>query len=164
MSNPFIFPILSTLFSLFFLIMALLLPKTPQGIGPGGWPSVILGLMLILSLLLLIKTYRSHQQVGADQEVKEEQGEHVTSRSYRHWLVLGISVLYFFLMPYIGFVVATPLYLIAVARLLGMTGWLKIICLSIICSAFFIYLFAITLMLPLPRGLGLFRTLSLLLY
>lgn len=134
--------------------MALLLPKTSQSIGPGGWPSVILGLMLILSLLLLIKTYRSHQQVNADQEVEAEQEEHVTSCSYRHWLVFWISVLYFFLMPYIGFVVATPLYLMAVTRLLGMTGWLKIICLSIICSAFFIYLFAITLMLRFPEEQG----------
>jgi hypothetical protein len=164
MSSQLIFPVISILFSLFFLILALLLPDSPTGIGPGGWPSVILGLMLTLSVILLYKTIMSQKQENNSKEVTAEQEHPVPSHSYRHWLVFGLSFLYFFLMQYIGFILATPIYIIVTARILGMQVWLKLIIIALLSSALITYLFAIMLMLPLPRGMGIFRTFSLLFY
>ena len=154
--------IMTIVFSCFFLIFSLALPpsRTTEGIGPGGWPTTILVLMLILGILLLIKGIRERNQSTA-QEKKDSAPE---VHPFRHWVITGITALFILCIPIFGFVITLPLFLVTVALILGMKRKVSAISFSLISSALFIYLFTHVFQVPLPRGTGIFRSFSLLFY
>jgi hypothetical protein len=126
--------------------------------GPEFWPEIILGGMFLFSLLLIISIVIYRRQYDAE-SVQQKQPH---PRNF--WLVLGITAIYIAVMDWIGFIIATVLYL-------GVLFWLlkfrqvKSFLLVIFGSTLFaVLLFPILLGIPLPRGTGLFRTISLFFY
>lgn len=172
MSNFFL-PISTIAFSCFFLIFSLSLPKATEGIGPGGWPTVILTLMLVLGVVLFIRVYKEEkkkkalaaefpQPCGAEQVKGEASTE--LAHPYRHWLVAGIIFAYLFIIQYVGMMLTTPFFIIAMGKTLGLRGWVKLTIIALLFTTFIIGLFGIVLTLSLPQGVGIFRTFSSLFY
>ncbi|MGE7544403.1 tripartite tricarboxylate transporter TctB family protein [Sporosarcina newyorkensis] len=160
---------ITILFSAFFLFFSLRLPfGNLNNIGPGGWPSVILGLLLIMGVILLAKSIyleRHEKKVIANQNNEEEQIIEVADNTSKKHLVLAFMLLIYIMgIKYIGFLLATPLFIGILAFTLGMKNWIRLLLTSIIGTAFFIYLFAVLLRIPFPRGIGFFREWSLLFY
>ena len=77
---------------------------------------------------------------------------------------IGLSVAYFLLLPLIGFILSTPLFMMSFMLLLGekSKGW--IVGVSIGMTAIIVVLFTKAMYVPLPRGEWLFRQFSLLFY
>lgn len=207
MAGNYILSVTAILFALFFLFFSAQLPPahSPGDIGPGGWPSTILVLMLVLGVVLLVKTLagahlskgKGHAGAGQgdgivpregtiqregpghdENETQREDGSSGTvpgaeakpaeedemGRNDKHVLVAGLLVLYFLGVQYIGFVLATPVFVIVLARMLGMKKWSILVPASLLFSIFVIYLFPILLSIPLPRGVGIFREINLWIY
>ena len=169
MSN-FVLPIATIIFAGYFLFVSMQLPKAQEGIGPGGWPSAILIFMLILGVILLVQVYQQEKgktkgTASEQKETKEMENEDATVvvYPYRHWIVFGIMVVYFFLMQYLGMSIVTPFFILAMGRTLGLRNLGRLALFSIITTVVTILLSNI-LIIPLPRGVGMFREFNSMLY
>jgi len=169
MKKNYVFPISTILFSAFFLIVSLLNPTSSSThIGPNVWPNIVLTFTLMLGVLQLIKTineYRKNDRNTEQDSNKEgsKKNEDIFFRN-KHWIILGTLALYIFLLPYTGFLISTIILVCFFFWLFGMRKKLGIILLSLASDAFFIVLFAHILNITLPRGIGIFETLSFIFY
>jgi putative tricarboxylic transport membrane protein len=137
--------------------------KIPQfgvdaSFGPRLWPLVILGLSALISASLfvshLLTIFRGYARPsGGGMEA---------------WWTLFLSMVTFLLytagMQYLGFLVATPLYMAGFMAVLGMRRWTYLVMSSIAVTLILNFLFIQFLFIPLPKGVGVFRDISLLFY
>ena len=147
-------------FSIFLLFEAVKIPQfgVDTSFGPRLWPRVVLALSAIISgsLLLshLLAFFRGY--------------ERPRSEGMEAWWTLFLSMVTFFLytlgMQYLGFLVATPLYMAGFMAVLGMRRWTYIVISSIAVTLTLNILFIQFLFIPLPKGVGIFREVSLLFY
>lgn len=91
-------------------------------------PRVVAGLMIIFSATIAIQSIRKLSE-GAKLEGSELI---VTDGSSGIFIYIGIFIAYWLAVPYVGFLVATPFIMIAVAMLLGGRDWVPIIAMSVI--------------------------------
>jgi len=82
----------------------------------------------------------------------------------RFLAAIGLSIAYLVLLPVLGFIAITPVFMIAFMLLLGekSKGW--ILGVSIAMTAIIVVLFTKAMYVPLPRGVWLFREFSQLFY
>ena len=154
-----ILPVAAILFSVVFFLVSLSLPGVNTGMGPGGWPRIILSLMFLLGIILLIKELRLFRKAqGAEKETVEE--EKSTPYSFRHWLAVGVIILLTLTIKQIGFPLAAMLFIAVMALVLGMRSWKIILSVSLIAAVAISILFMKVLFLPLPEGVGVFEKLS----
>lgn len=175
-----IFAIACILFSLGLLPYAIKMPLfRNEIIGPGFWPLVILSLFLVLSIVMLLRSGRftevarqaplkpNHRKsVSMQRDLDEGTLANQTEKLHplRHWYVLASTLFYIIAVQFIGFAIATPLFIISTSRSLGVRHWLKSILIALLCSVLIITLFTSLLSVPLPRGIGVFRLLSYFFY
>lgn len=156
-------------FSAFFLIQAFQIPtsNTFNITGPTGWPIVILLFMGIMGVILFIKTLIEQKKSNqtADYQEREANSEEISNKvRYRHFFILGALAIYVILLPVVGFLVATPLLFFGLAKILELGNILKTIWVTIVSNLAIIGLFIFILSIPFPRGIGIFRSLSFLVY
>jgi hypothetical protein len=125
-------------------------------LGPAGFPIIIIvfiSLLLVISLVKTIKKYREkHTHMN------------ITATGFKRIISLLISLVVFvFITNRIGFIISIFILFIAMFNIMGQKGK-KGILLSIASSIVIISLFAVVLSVPLPRGLGIFKELSYLIY
>jgi putative tricarboxylic transport membrane protein len=108
-------------------------------VGPGFFPSIIAVLGVGLALVMLIKpaAQNGERPVGFDA------------------VALAPAVLllvYVLSLEYLGFSLATVVFLVAAFKYLGCPGWVRPVLYSIVATMVLIGLFHYTLGLMLPRG------------
>ncbi|MBB6448664.1 Na+/melibiose symporter-like transporter [Geomicrobium halophilum] len=161
-------PIIWIIFALTFIAFGLQLPIIESGgagLGPGGWPIIVLSIMLVGAIVLLVQEIRSNdkpKETESDEEENMLEGEVV--RANNHWHLLSSLIAYLILVPILGFVLTTIFFILFVIWRMGSKSWLKNIGVSLITTALFIFVFGNLLNIPLPRGAGILRELSFLLY
>ena len=168
MSNL-VLPIVTILFSLFFLYASLSIPETIRriGLGPAVWPQAVLFIMLFLGSVLLVKELLVNKREKAKKALAGEAGQtdaHIKDgekNTYVNWCVAAVCCLYFYSMGWLGFVPATFLFVIAMAIILGMRRWGVILLVSCVFTLLIGFVFMRVLNTPLPRGIGIFQTLNL---
>lgn len=111
--------------------------------GPGYFPTILSILLIFLSLLLLVTSRNvSNTPLG------------IFSKENRLVLVAGaITIVYLGLLVVLGFLVATPLYLIAIFRYFKMTNWRSVLLTAGITTAASYAIFTTVLEVQLPAGL-----------
>ncbi len=128
--------------------------------GPSFWPQFILGCLILLSGIVSVGTIRKivKEKAWGKSFITMDRGK------VRFFVAIGLGVAYFFLLPVVGFITITPLFMIPFMLLLGekSKGW--IIGVSIAMTAIIVILFTKAMYVPLPRGEWLFRDFSLLFY
>ncbi len=139
---------------------ASLFPHSRRGdqVGPALWPKMILSLIIILSTVLLI------QQVVRLIKTKGQQKEQQTplEKEGSRMLLLSImlSLFYGFGVSYAGFLLSIFLFQILFLLILKVKK-MHILVLYPICLTGVIYaIFIKVLYIPLPRGTGIFLTIS----
>lgn len=159
-----IFGCIIVIASILLLFPALTLPfMNDNGVlGAGGWPTAILLLLLILGTVLIIRSYREKQN-NSEPEPKSSNAT-ANSNGQKHWKIAFILALFICCIPILGFILSLPLFVVSSVWLLGMHKKINLALTTILTSGFFIYLFIILLQIPFPRGIGIFRELSLLVY
>lgn len=81
----------------------------PVDIGPRAMPQIYGTLLLVLSLLLIVKALRDKNETAGSDALKE---------LITPLLSIGLTVLYAFLLPRIGFMISSTLLLLGLTRIL----------------------------------------------
>lgn len=133
--------------SLFLFALTLGLKDNPLvPIGPGFYPRIVLGISAVFALALVISDLFQKPQ-----EKKKE--------SLNYFLVVqmfAVFGLYCGALPYLGFRIATLLYLAASNAILepprGVKGWARVAAVALITTVVVYYAFERYLTVLLPRG------------
>ncbi len=126
-------------------------------VGPKMFPEVVLAVIMILSAKLI------YDYVRADKLKKFREFAKVENpRNF--WMTLIFMLVYVLLLGIVGFVVLTPIWVAGYMYVVGIRRWKTLIPSAVILSAFVIVIFPVLFLVPLPRGIGIFRTISLLVY
>ncbi|QQK78879.1 tripartite tricarboxylate transporter TctB family protein [Salicibibacter cibi] len=161
-------PIIWIIFAITFIAVGLPLPffePGSVGLGPGGWPIIVLSMMLLAAMVLLVQETRSQdkqEETESDEEENMLDGEVIDANN--HWYLLSGLVGYLILVPILGFFLISVLFILFVIRRMGSKNWLVNSGVSLITTALFVFMFGVLLNIPLPRGTGILNDLSFLLY
>ena len=146
-------------------------PELQGGALPdaGVWPRIIAILLIVCSVLALIndlKAYKKSREIPDAEKPKKEDAEGYDPkgrvRMIGSILILGLYSLLG--LRYLGFVTSTLLVIPAVMLWLGERKWLRIALLTVIMTFACVFIFCKFMLIPLPRGMGIFRSFSLLFY
>lgn len=123
-------------------------------VGPDVIPKILTGIMMFLSVVLIYKVVK---RGGVSEFEKMRNPQNL-------WITLGFIIVYAALLEIVGFVVLTPIWIVGYMYAIGIRRWTWIIGAGVIFSVFLIVVFPKLMLIPLPRGVGLFREISLLFY
>lgn len=141
-----------------FYYQTLLFPKTRiSDIGPEYWPQMLLAGMVILSAALLVDIYLRRKALAAAVEEKKPY-------PLRFWYTLALAVAYTLVMPFLGFTVGTLLFCLAIMAVLGVRSVRNLLLTATGATVLFVVLFPKIMAVPMPRGVGVFRMISLFFY
>lgn len=131
----------------------------PDQISPGFWPQILCVGIAIGTLVRIGQKFRAreHPMVGAAADAEED------VRMPRVALGIALVVGYIIGMLFLGYILATALFLIAFIYLGGQRKW-YVIPLGIVSSLVFAYVFLKVVYIALPSGIGIFDQLSVILY
>lgn len=135
-------------------------------VGSGLWPFLALLVSIILSLLMLVSSIRKSKSATGEGEpavTPEAMAEKKRAR-----VAVALSVVcflaYMVVMPFIGFVLATFLYILAFALALGERRRWVLAVSPILLTAVILGVFAKFITIPFPKGMGIFADFSRLFY
>lgn len=133
------------IFAAVFYALAGAYPEATQGLGPGGFPQIITATMFVLGIALSVNSYISMRKGKKDDF-------HLNGKELLH---IGILAAAFFVylsgLKYLGYVVATPLFLFIFLYLYGDRKWKRMILVSVISTAVTFVLFKYLFQIYLPE-------------
>jgi hypothetical protein len=161
------------LFSVILFCIATTIPpsKVKSPLGTTFWPQLILTILFTSSAIHLVKLLLRKKDVERrlareteQNRIKEE--EEAGERRVFPLLLFGIfiSFMYILCLSWVGFAIATP---ISMGIFMWITGYRKKVMLGVIplgITVVFLLLFVKITYIPFPRGVGIFRSFSFLLY
>jgi len=135
-------------------------------VGSGFWPMLSLGVSVLLSLSWLVSTLAAFFAAkGKTVEVPSpETLAEAVSRRKKVALSIVCILVYIVVMPWIGFVLSTFLFVPAFALALEERRKLVLILSPFLVTAIMIFVFARFISIPFPKGLGIFTEFSRLFY
>ena len=146
-----------------YLVLGLIMKRTDDPtdiLGAGGFPIIVGAIALVVLIAITLKIFRNRE--GEKAKLPMFDLKNLDGRAALLNLVL--LALYIGLLEVIGFTVDTLLYLPAAALAMGYKKKLNIALFSLIMTTVIILAFGKLFFVPLPRGLGLLRELSFILY
>jgi putative tricarboxylic transport membrane protein len=133
-------------------------------IGSALWPLMALGASTLLSANLLISSIKKLRQAEAAEGLTPE----AIAEKKRQRITVALSVvcflLYLVVMPWIGFVLSTFIYIPAFALALGERRRSVILISPFLLTAIIVAVFAKFITIPFPKGVGIFAEFSRLFY
>jgi len=158
--GEFIIPLSFLIAGIFFFYLATQFPtpvRFATAVGPAIFPEAVLGAIMILSAKLIFDYVRADNLRKFRQFAKVENPQNF-------WITLAFMFAYVPLLGIFGFVVLTPIWAGAYMYVVGIRRWKLLIPAALILSALVIVVFPVLFLVPLPRGIGIFRTITLLVY
>lgn len=159
--------------------------SSADALGPMFWPRVILLIIVGMSFINLFNIYTRDEPTveeveeveaiddeqsedGEDdlldtsfkQEMKEMSASDEDSQTQVFFAVIAITAAYIGLLDVIGFMVLTPVYLTTMFWVLGYRDLVRGPITAVVATAVLIILFQQIMLIPLPRGVSVFRELS----
>lgn len=123
-------------------------PMVP--IGPGFYPRIVLGITAVFALLLVALEWRARGKAAPPPSPQKQRNYRLVTMMF---LVFGV---YCGALPYLGFRIATFVYLAASNALLdpprGARGWGRVGLIALIATVVIYYVFEHYLLVLLPRG------------
>ena len=130
------------LFGVFILFNALNMPDMPLGLGPGDFPEIESIGLIICGFILTFQSFF----------ITEENKKIYSKNSVKDVLILiFISLLYVYLVKYIGFLYLTPFLMLATMYLFGYKKLSQAIIISVIFTLLVYYVFYGIFKVPLPQ-------------
>ncbi|MBU1745758.1 MAG: tripartite tricarboxylate transporter TctB family protein [Proteobacteria bacterium] len=135
-------------------------------VGSGFWPMLSLGVAVILSLSWLVSTFvaLAKEKGKAAEKPTPETIAAAGSRRKKVALSVVCILVYIIVMPWIGFILSTFLFVPAFAIALGERRRLVLIISPFLITAITILVFAKFITIPFPKGAGIFVEFSRLFY
>jgi uncharacterized membrane protein (DUF485 family) len=134
--------------------------------GSGLWPFLALSVSLVLSLSMLIVSIKKYR--ATDRENPPELTLEAVAEKKRQRMTVTLSIVtflaYILAMAWIGFILATLLYVLVFALALGeRRRWVLAIS-PFLVTAVIVAVFAKFITIPFPKGIGVFAEFSRLFY
>ena len=120
-------------------------PTGDKTLGPAFFPDLAAGGLVFFSISLMVQTAMDHTT-----------SERIEGPGVIFWMANGALVAYLLVMPILGFLATTPVFLYGVGMYMayksgeGKLWWKKLIASSVITTGALYYLFATLLNVPLP--------------
>jgi putative tricarboxylic transport membrane protein len=135
-------------------------------VGSGFWPILSLGFSVVLSLIWLLRNLRQYSREKG--EIKEKPESEDAAEAWNRRKKVGLSLLcllcYIVLIPWIGFLLATVLFILAFILALDERRKTVLIISPLLITAVIVLVFAKFITIPLPKGVGIFAEFSRLFY
>jgi len=146
-------------------------PIVGNTVSAGFWPRLISVFLFITSGMATYEAAMEYRR-GLAKETKEQRKERIqSSPDYYPWgqkRLLGTCVLFGFYMLFglnkIGFIISTVIFITALTIWLGNKKYWQAILNGLLTTTVCTVLFCKIMMMPLPRGIGIFRAFSLMFY
>jgi putative tricarboxylic transport membrane protein len=157
-------------FFIFMLVNSLKLHEIRRfgEMGSGFWPILTLSAATLFSIILLISNLRKYQREKqrASEEVLISPEAKLDLRNRRKKFAFSVICLlgYILIMPWIGFVLSTFLYVWAFILALGERRKFVLALSPILVTALAVIVFAKFIAMPLPKGVDIFAAFSRLIY
>lgn len=129
-------------------------------LGPAYWPTFVLVLIMVFSLAVAFFSITSVLK-GT---IPAAPAWRFTAANARFIAAAGLIAAYLLLLPYVGFLVLTPLQMIAFMYLLGERQKIWIFTIPFVLTLGIVLMFTKVMYVPLPRGAGIFLSISHLIY
>ena len=132
-------------------------------IGSGFWPILILALSSLLSAILLISSLMNRKGKGERDTAEPPSPESIADRKRARNIVILSSVatlFYIFAMQWVGFAIATLLFVLTFIVILGERRKWVLIFSPVLVTVFILVVFSKFIAIPFPRGIGIFAELS----
>jgi putative tricarboxylic transport membrane protein len=146
---------------LYYLAAHIQFEEVPGRIGPDAWPKIVLILLSATCVwqITRILVFGAAPAASADDELPltEDEGDF----TYLALLAIAVTVVYALLLPALGFLVATVLYIGAVAYVGRYRRVVPLVLTSIIAPVVLVFVFMKIVYVALPLGIGPFKDLSL---
>ncbi len=155
----------------FGIAMQITPPRVDTPLVGSFWPGMALATLFVCSCIEMIRLLRQTKEEREAKEAAEEKKtkalqEAMGEEDNRNLLIFGgvIAFLYIFIVHYIGFMVTTPIFMAIYMYVTGYRNRVMLVVAPILAIAVFLLLFVVATYIPLPRGFGIFREISLLIY
>jgi putative tricarboxylic transport membrane protein len=148
---------------LYFLANGFEFDQAGARIGPGAWPKLILGLMLVTALWGLISNFLSAGKAPEQHEEHEEDEALIRPpeiHPYRVWIAVGATLVYLVLLPLLGFFLASCLFSFVLMYLGQFRRPLPVTALSVAIALAFMFMFMRVVYVSLPLGVAPFDQVS----
>ena len=133
-------------------------------IGSGLWPLLAIGASALFSIALLISSVKKFRREGTTEDRTPE----AIAEKKKQRLIVTLSVvcflIYMVVIPWVGFILSTLIYIPAFALALGeRRKWVLFIS-PFLLTAIIVAVFAKFITIPFPKGVGIFAEFSRLFY
>ena len=136
--------------------------------GSGFWPVLILSTATLLSIILLVSTIIKHLKIkkkaSVEATISKEALVDLKNRRKKFVLSVVLLLIYIIIIPWIGFVLSTLIYVLAFILALEERRKSVLIVSPILVTALIVIIFAKFIVIPFPRGVGIFAAFSRLIY
>jgi putative tricarboxylic transport membrane protein len=132
-------------------------------VGSGFWPILVLALASILSASLLFSSLRKGRKKGEKESEVPPSPDSIADRKRARNIVILSSLatlVYIFAMQWVGFAIATLLYVLAFILILGERRKWVVIFSPLLVTVVILVVFSKFISIPFPRGVGVFADLS----
>ena len=134
-------------------------------LGSGFWPSLILSSGILLGAVLLISNLIKYSREKKEQvPLSSETMTDLRRRKRKIGLSILLLFIYILIMPLIGFVLSTLLYVAGFIFILEERRRLVLALSPVLVTGLVILIFSKFITMPFPRGLGIFASFSRLIY
>ncbi|MDR1481461.1 MAG: tripartite tricarboxylate transporter TctB family protein [Synergistaceae bacterium] len=128
----------------------------PGALSGSAWPRTILAGLIVAVTLNIYLTYRKNHAPGAPREIPFKEfmpPKFILSFVLMLFYAIGIN--------YLGFIVSTFIFITAFSYVIGLREKIKMIFGGLVSTGVIYIVFQIFLQVMLPRGVGIFREISL---
>lgn len=126
-----------------------------DAIGPMGLPGAVGAALAVLGLTQSVKTLRALRADGpvAPDEGNEDDEPDLPASPLRAAAFMVGSFVYIALLPVLGFLIVTPLFLLAALTAMRYRSWLGRVVVAVAFSTVGFVVFVVVLSVPVPQGL-----------
>jgi hypothetical protein len=146
-------------------------PFVQSPLGADFWPKLVLTIVFAASAIHLVRLFFRRKEVDERlareaEEARKEEEEETGEREVFPLFLFGtiLSFLYILSVGLIGFTLATPIFMAIFMYVTGFRKKIMIAVVSLGTITVFLLLFVKITFIPLPRGYGIFRSISYLIY
>lgn len=136
--------------------------------GPTTWPTLMLYLVAVFALAWAVQrvalVLRRRERSAAEAAAVAVAVSPAVAGGARVWLGIVLVLAYGFSLPWLGFALATLIYIVLWLLLGGIRKPLQITLISVIGTLVFLYFFVKVALMPLDRGVGAIGEFSVALY
>jgi len=128
------------------------------------WPRIIIIIIIVTNTILLVINFINIKGKKHKENISINNKKNNNVYSKRFIVAVFFTVLYIYLIQYLGVVFFTPIFMVFFMYFMGLRKKIILVIVSIVFTLFLVIAFTKIMTVILPRGQGIFRVISRLIY